>query len=526
MKAVLVIAMILACACSIAVYSASDDAFAGKLTDYRVKDKQTVVVRCDAVRILSMSATTAELFKVKDEIVVYPHVAQTSMHYDSPSANGTDPSYLEFKFTQYSFEPGEDYELRFSGSYTNGSGSASIRFSSALLRFSTASGLAVVPNLGQPTYRLFSRVASNVSPGAKLIEKSTNRSFDLQAAGAPDDFDAIGSVLIVPAPTAIDPRQLTASGLTDIFGQKPGFKPAKPIPPPTAPKDKDAASWYFNFLHQAGVGSKPTWIVNAKVAPLFGGLPGGYFLAPSLDVDIGQGQVGKTKTNDIINPKIGITRLVRTRAGILENLQYTPTFSYETNRKFDKRNALFDGDVRFYFSNLQNTRAERSQDAFLNARLKNNKILPQDVPKAFFGYSIKLFLGTELGGSLTSNEVKSSDKTSQITVPKYRIRRLRPRVVGTFEFQRVTIGVTFVPRYLFSAENVSREIDTIQTTGKRTKTVLLRTVSSWRPYVEFSLSYSIDPLGHYSLNTVYKRGSQPPNFDRTNTVQSGILVRF
>src|SRR5438093_1073743 len=117
MKAVLVITIILSCVYSGAVYSASDDAFAGKLTDYRIKDQHTIVVRCDAVRIVSMSASTAQLFKVKDEIVVYPHIAQTSMKYDSPPANGTDPSYLEFKFSQYSFEPGEDYELRFSGSY-------------------------------------------------------------------------------------------------------------------------------------------------------------------------------------------------------------------------------------------------------------------------------------------------------------------------------------------------------------------------------------------------------------------------
>jgi hypothetical protein len=113
-----------------------------------------------------------------------------------------------------------------------------------------------------------------------------------------------------------------------------------------------------------------------------------------------------------------------------------------------------------------------------------------------------------------------------VTVPKYGIQRLRPRVSATFEFQRVTATVAFVPRYLFSPENVTREIDTIQPSGKLTKTVLVQTVSGWRPYAEFSLSYAIDALGHYSINTVYKRGSQPPNFDRTNTVQSGILVRF
>jgi len=503
----------------------SDDQFAGKLTDYRVTATDIIIVRCDAVRIFSLDAT-AQLFKVKDEIVVYPKVAETSMHHTMPANGRDDPSFLEFKFSNYKFEEGADYELRFSGNYKNAASGLDIKFSSALLRFSINSNLTVVPNPGQGTYRLFSHVASNVTAVGTLSEKSSNRSFNLQSAGAPNDFDAIGSILIVPAPNSLDPRQLSASGVTDIFGKTPSIRPGKPIAPPAAPKDKDSAAWYFNFLHQAGVGAKPTWIVNAKVAPLFGGLPGGYYLAPSLDVDVGQGQVGKTKTNDIINPKIGVTRLVRTRAGILESLQYTALFSYETNRKFDKRNALFDGDLRVYLSGLQNTRGERSQDAFFKRKFENPKTLPQDVPKAFFGYSIKLFLGTELGRSLTSNEVKSSDKSSSVIVPKYGIERLRPRLTATFEFQRLTATVSFTPRYLFSNENVTREVDTIQPSGKTTKTVLLRPVSGWRPYAEFSLNYAIDPLGHYSINTVYKRGSQPPNFDVANTVLSGFLVRF
>lgn len=43
---------------------------------------------------------------------------------------------------------------------------------------------------------------------------------------------------------------------------------------------------------------------------------------------------------------------------------------------------------------------------------------------------------------------------------------------------------------------------------------------------QVSLSYAFDPAGHYSVDTAYKVGSQPPNFDRVNLVQSGILIRF
>jgi hypothetical protein len=456
-------------------------------------------------------------------------VAETTLHYDTPrhTPEGTSRTYLEFSFASFTFQSGEDYELRFSGRYKNDPNSVvEIKFSSALLRFSTKSDLAVVKNPGQQTQRLYGNVALNIASGANLTDKSTGQSFGLQAAAGADPFDGVGNLTLVPAPTSIDPRKSAVVGITDVFGNTPAVKPAKPIGAPTAPKDKDASVYYLNFLHQAGVGFKPTWIANIKLTPLFGVLPGGHLLAPELNVDIGQGRVGTTKTNDIINPKIGVTRLVRTRAGILENLQYTAAFSYETNRKFDKRNALFDGDLRFYLRNFQNTRAERTQDKFFRKRLEDRNILPQDVPEVFFGYSIKLFLGTESGGALTSNQVKSSDETSEVTVPTYAIRRLRPSMSATFEFARVTTTLSFTPRYLFSAENVTREIDTIQPDGKTTKTVVLSTVSGWRGYGEFSVSYSIDPLGHYAFNTVYKRGSQPPNFDRVNLFQSGILIRF
>ena len=249
-------------------------------------------------------------------------------------------------------------------------------------------------------------------------------------------------------------------------------------------------------------------------------------MTPSLNVDVGQGQVGQTKTNDIINPKLGVTRLVWTEVGLLEAMQFIPAISYETNRKADKRNILFDGDWRVYLQGLENTRAQRSLDAFLRARLLNPKLLPQDVPKASFGYSIQLFLGTELGTSLTNNIVKSSDKSSQVTIPKYGIRRLRPHFSTAFEFWNLTVSLSSYPRYLFSAENVTREVDMLQASGKTSKGILLQTVSGWRPYNEFTVSYAFDPAGHYAINVIYKLGSQPPNFNSTNSVQSGILIRF
>ena len=384
MMKTLAVILLLAALWPLVANAAIDENFAGKLTDYRITDTHTVVVQVDAVRLFSLDAN-AQLFRLKDEIVIHPGVAETTVHYDTPghAPGGTDRSYLEFSFTGFTFEPGADYELRFSGRYKNSPASADIRFSTVVFRFSTTSDLAVVKNPGAPTVKLFSRVALTVTGGATVNDAGTG-TFGLQPVGLAGDFDATGKVNAIGAPTSIDPRLSKVSGVTDIFGNTPVVRPTKPIGQLTAPKNKEAAVYYFNFLHQAGVGLKPTWIANIKVAPIFGVLPGGYLLTPELNVDTGQGQVGTTKTNDIINPKIGVTRLLRTRAGILENLQYSGAFSYETNRKFDKRNALFDGDLRFYLRNLQNTRAERTQDAFFRERLPAPKYTSTRRAGSFF----------------------------------------------------------------------------------------------------------------------------------------------
>src|ERR1035438_1076149 len=101
-----------------------------------------------------------------------------------------------------------------------------------------------------------------------------------------------------------------------------------------------------------------------------------------------------------------------------------------------------------------------------------------------------------------------------------------------FGFERVgvlvsdTLSISVFPRYLFTPENVTRETTTLLASGKTNQTIFLTTASGWRPYGECTLSYAFDPAGHYSVNTAYKAGSQPPNFDRVNLVQSGILIRF
>jgi hypothetical protein len=514
--------------------TAQDDAegkkFPCKLTDYRIVKSDTIMVRCDGAGIKRLAAGAA-LYKLLDESVVYPSAGGGT----GSDADNKNPYWLKFKFDK-PLETGQEYELRFSGSYNAVRLGSDQKvevdpkltlFKSTRFRFSTSEDLAAVADEARGVQVLAGRRAVVLSPGAKLVDKSNGVEYHLEPGSRDlNDLDTAGLIKLVPE-TARLGKDVELRGVTDVFGGAAKLvKPPKSAPPAVAPKTKEAAAWHFNVLHQMSEGSGPTWIADVKVAPVLGGLPGGFYFTPSLAVDTGNGQVGETKTNDLINPKFGVSRLVRTHSQFLNGVKFSPALSYETNRKFDKRNILFDGDMKFYFGHLENTKAQRSQDALLKAKLLDPDILPHEVPQAFFGYSIKLFFGTELGTSLTDNEVKSSDKSSTVIVPKYSIRRLRPRFSGAFEFGRFTASLSAYPRFLISDENVTRETDTPQADGTVKKTIALHTVSGWRPYGEFSLSYSFDPAGHYSANSVYKFGSQPPNFDHTNTVLSGVVVRF
>ena len=501
-----------------------------KLTDYRVvrsdaqKPPDTVAVLCDGSRLADFAAT-AVLYVLQDESVVIPAVETANMQ--GPTARSG--FWLVFRFKN-SLKAGQDYELRLSGTYARPTNpNVMEKFSGTRFRFSTRPDLSVAKTPGRDGVYLTSHFEMQVSDHAKLIDKSHNKEYKLEAIPIePDEYDARGQILIPNGPSTpgeLGPK-LELQGVTDAFGQVPEVKPPKAAPPPAAPKSKDAAAWYFNFMHQAGVGLTPSWIADIKMAPVFSMLPGGFFLTPSLDVDVGQGQVGQTKTNDLINPKLGATRLVRTGNRTLQAMRFTPSFSYETDRAGDKRNGLFDGDWRLYFSGLNNTKAERTEDALMRARLLDPKALPQDVPKAKFGYDIQIYVGTELGGSFTDNTAKSSDKSTSVLVPMYDIRRIRPHLATTFEFGNLTLSISLFPRYLFAKEFVTRETTTVQASGKRNQTIYLSTVSGWRPYGECTLSWAFDPAGHYSVNVAYKVGSQPPNFDRVNLVQSGILIRF
>jgi len=63
---------------------------------------------------------------------------------------------------------------------------------------------------------------------------------------------------------------------------------------------------------------------------------------------------------------------------------------------------------------------------FIEAKERNRDIEPQDAPKAFFGYKLRSFLGFDIGSQISDQQAKASAGDSKVTVPGYRIARIRP----------------------------------------------------------------------------------------------------
>ena len=129
---------------------------------------------------------------------------------------------------------------------------------------------------------------------------------------------------------------------------------------------------------------------------------------------------------------------------------------------------------------------------------------------------------------MSADTVKSSDTRTSVVLPNYNIARLRPKLAATLEFGHMALAATVTPRYLFMAENVTRQrqIPDPKNASAQIRQIYLSQARGLRAYGEASISWQFDEAGHYALSVNYKVGSVPPNFDYVNTVQTGITVKF
>ena len=174
-----------------------------KLTDYRVvrsdaqKPPDTVAVLCDGSRLADFAAT-AVLYVLQDESVAIPAVETANMQ--GPTARSG--FWLVFRFKN-SLKAGQDYELRLSGTYARPTNpNVMEKFSGTRFRFSTRPDLSVAKTPGRDAVYLTSHFEMQVSDQAKLIDKSHNKEYKLEAIPIePDEYDARGQILIPNGPS-------------------------------------------------------------------------------------------------------------------------------------------------------------------------------------------------------------------------------------------------------------------------------------------------------------------------------------
>jgi hypothetical protein len=312
---------------------------------------------------------------------------------------------------------------------------------------------------------------------------------------------------------------LEITGLTNLFDQP--LKIQNDVVLGAVPSTKDDSMWYLKLDHQAGVGSKPGFAIEARIAPTLGRpVLGEFFWKPALAMDIGSGSVSNVSVNDTIVPSLGLTRLKRWDRRGLEAVRFTPALSFETNREFTKRNVVYDQDTQFFISGLMSTRLQRSWARF-NQMQKDPATKDESfrTDLADGGMGLQLFLGVEAGHAIDSITVSASNSSASVVIPTFLVARIRPKLVAFAEYKRLTFTVSAVPRFLAATEYTTRQSDD-------GKSIRLIPVSGFRPYGEAGVSIGLDSSGHVALNTTYKLGSQPPTFRHANTVQSGLLLKY
>jgi hypothetical protein len=326
--------------------------------------------------------------------------------------------------------------------------------------------------------------------------------------------------------------RLQVRGMTNIFGDVVETDTA-PITLVPLPKDKTDATVYLKFQHQGGTGL-PAWNLTTRLAPLLGqSFWGGWRALPSFDADIGNRTVGTTKTNDVIKPAFGLTRLFRYNA-VIEGVRLTPAISYETNRKGTTGNLLADLGAQFIIGRVYRPMAyaQRAKwiDAVNTARAKQAAgqtaitDIKLDEVSVLWGWGFQFFMGAELGGALNERKVQASKGSAgsadyQVELPKFGVARMRPKVRGFLEIWRMTLDTTVTPRYLGTREYYSFE-------SPDSKHVFLGDLQGWASYLESSFSCRLDAYGHVAVNATWKHGIVPPSYIRTNTVQSGLEFKF
>jgi hypothetical protein len=390
----------------------------------------------------------------------------------------------------------------------------------------------LAPANGRNRFRLATKVAIDWNYSAQrtigTVEDQCNLLADLRIDHPEGDTDDIGqAVASTPTGPPAPNVQYCVRGFRNVLGTDLVVKPRTKTP--VAPKDKASANLYAKLLSQAGPGAKPGWAADVKFAPSVANLGHGFFLAPQILVDIGFGKVEDNKTTNTAKFGLGVQGAVRWAF----DSALAPQMSFETDRKGHHQNLLFDFDDQIFVRQLLHSVKDQHDQAYARAvfaarRKGDDDPDPESIPQPASGWQVLFFGGTEVGGALSADTVKSDDETASISRPTYRIARIRPKASFSYQYKLIDVGVSITPRYLFANEKVTRErqVPDPKDASKQVTDIYVKDARGLRAYGEATLNIALDRFGHVALSSTYKWGSLPPNFDKVQTVQTGILIRY
>jgi hypothetical protein len=233
-------------------------------------------------------------------------------------------------------------------------------------------------------------------------------------------------------------------------------------------------------------------VADVKFAPDIGRIRlGRFYMKPMATLDVGEGTVERVRTNNLITAGVGFTRSFAIHRNGFESVRLTPGVSFETNKEGNKQNLLYDQELQVNLTGLYRPRKIRARRMFLRNPAKYSGY-SEKIAK--YGYGVQLFGGLEIGDGLVDRSVKASRSEARVTVPRYNVARVRPRLRAFLEAGIFTWEFLGIPRYLMADENLTRE-------SADGRTIRVAPTSGWRPYGEASMSIGLDLSGHIALSS-------------------------
>jgi hypothetical protein len=323
-------------------------------------------------------------------------------------------------------------------------------------------------------------------------------------------------------------------GLQDIFGRTLKLDPKSKFTAQKAPATKAAAQYYANVNYAAGVGSKPAWVLDGKLAPSVGSLVHGFQFFPLATADVGQNTINGMTYTDTIDFGGSASRVFRLDMTHfpLQEILFTPGITYETDKEFDRDNLLATTDLRYSFAHLYNPQTTRSLQRYAeiikrlnesNQKTPGNSsnspaLQPEQIPLPRFGYELDFHTGLEVGGALVDTTVKATSGSATQVLPTYAIFRVVPQVHGLIQVWRFSVDSSVAIRYLATTENTVVQLPN--------KSLILEKVSGWKTYGVINGNLGLGDSGHFAITVAFRDGFAPPKFQRVNTVQAGLTFKY